>query len=58
MGKQHQTFPGEEPEMPGPAAVPEIRQPSDPREPEIPKEDPQAAPGEFPPENTPPEEGP
>jgi hypothetical protein len=58
MGKQHDTFPNEQPEMPARKETPEINQPSDPTEPEIPKEDPQVVPDEFPPVNDPPEEGP
>jgi len=56
MGKQHDTFPNEQPEMPAPEKKPEINQPSDPREPETPEENPQVVPDEFPPENNPPEE--
>jgi hypothetical protein len=62
MGKQHDTFPNEQPEMPVPKETPEINQPSDPKEtpeinqpsdlkePEAPQEDPQIVPDEFPPE--------
>ena len=53
MGKQHDTFPNEQPEMPAPKETPEINQPSDPKEPEILKEDPQVVPDEFPPDETP-----
>ena len=56
MGKQHDTFPNEQPEMPAPKQTPDIDQPSDPREPETPEENPQVVPDEFPPENNPPEE--
>ncbi|MCR8557257.1 hypothetical protein KXD93_06375 [Mucilaginibacter sp. BJC16-A38] len=58
MGKQHDTFPNEQPEMPVPEKTPEINKPADPREPEIPNEDPQVVPDEFPPEDNPPEESP
>jgi hypothetical protein len=51
MGKQHNTFPNEQPEMPVPNQNPEIKQPSDPKEPEIPKEDPQIIPDELPPDS-------
>jgi hypothetical protein len=50
MGKQHDTFPDEKPKMPMPNDTPEINQPSDPKAPEVPKEDPQVLPDEFPPE--------
>ena len=50
MGKQHETFPWEKPEMPVPEKRPEISQPKDPQEPVIPSEDPQIVPDEFPPE--------
>ncbi len=50
MAKQHDTFPGEQPEMPVPKETPEINQPSDPKEPEVPQEDPQLIPDEYPPE--------
>jgi hypothetical protein len=55
MGKQHDTFPNEQPEMPVPKETPEVRQPSDPKEPVVPKEDPQIVPDEFPPEENSPE---
>ena len=55
MGKQHDTFPNEQPEMPVPKETPEIRQRSDPKEPVVPKEDPQIVPDEFPPEESSPE---
>jgi hypothetical protein len=53
MGKQHETFPGEKPEMPVPEIRPEIGQPKDPVQPEVPQEDPQFVPDEFPPERDP-----
>jgi hypothetical protein len=49
MGKQHDTFPDEKPEIPVPKETPEISQPSDPKEPETPQEDPQIVPDEYPP---------
>jgi len=55
MGKQHDTFPDEKPEMPVRKDTPEIGQPADPEEPEVPQEDPQIAPDEFPPEQDSPE---
>jgi len=58
MGKQHDTFPNEQPEMPAPKQTPDINQPFDPKEPQVPEEDPQVIPDEFPPENNPPEEPP
>ena len=48
MGKQHDTFPGEQPEMPVPKEQPEVGQPSDPKTPEVPQEDPQIVPDEYP----------
>jgi hypothetical protein len=48
MGKQHQTFPGEQPEIPAPKKNAEIKQPADPKEPEIPAEDPDRVPEELP----------
>jgi hypothetical protein len=53
MGKQHETFPGEQPEMPVPVIRPEVGQPKDPVQPEVPQEDPQLVPDEFPPETDP-----
>ncbi|UOE47875.1 hypothetical protein MTO98_26040 [Mucilaginibacter sp. SMC90] len=50
MGKQHDTFPGEAPEMPLPKQTPEINQPSDPNERDVPQEDPQVIPDDLPPE--------
>lgn len=46
MGKQHNTFPEETPQ---PKETPEIRQFTDPNEPEEPHEDPQIIPDDFPP---------
>jgi hypothetical protein len=48
MKKQHRTFPNEQPEMPAPKGVPEVSRPSDPKEPEIPQEDPEQEPDELP----------
>ena len=48
MGKQHDTFPGEQPEMPVKKDVPEINVPADPKAPEIPQEDPGRVPDELP----------
>jgi len=48
MGKQHDTFPGEQPEMPVPGKIPEIKHPEDPKEPEIPQENPEQIPDELP----------
>lgn len=48
MGKQHDTFPGEKPEMPQKRNEPEIKEPADPEEPEIPVEDPEQLPDELP----------
>lgn len=53
MGKQHQTFPGEPEEMPDKKHQPEIIQPDDPKEPEIPEENPDDIPIELPPDKTP-----
>jgi len=58
MGKQHDTFPNEQPEMPELKETPEIEQPFDPLETEVPEENPQVVPDEFPPENNPPDESP
>lgn len=55
MGKQHETYPEEKPEMPVRKDTPEIGQPADPKEPEIPKEDPQTVPDEYPPGQNSPE---
>jgi hypothetical protein len=49
MGKQHDTFPGEQPEMPVPKETPEVNQPSDPRQPEVPQENPDNLLQELPP---------
>jgi hypothetical protein len=51
MGKQHNTFPGEQPEMPVTKDKPEVDQPVDPGSPEIPAEDPDLVPEEVPVEN-------
>jgi hypothetical protein len=56
MGKQHDTFPGEKPEMPVPGETPEINQPSDSKNPDLPQEDPPNIPEEFPAGHYPPEE--
>lgn len=54
MAKQHRTFPGEPQEIPQQPAQPEIDRPHDPKEPEIPQEDNQIVPDEYPPnENSP-----
>jgi hypothetical protein len=53
MGKQHDTFPNEQPEMPVRKEKPEINSPSDPKEPEIPREDPNRLPEELPPVKNP-----
>ncbi len=58
MGKQHNTFPGEQPEMPMRQPRPEVNQPSDPNVPEIPQEDPDRMPQELPPVENPPEDPP
>jgi hypothetical protein len=50
MGKQHDTFPEEKPEMPVRKDTPEIGQPADPKEWESPQEDQQIVPDEYPPE--------
>ncbi|TSJ41062.1 hypothetical protein FO440_15140 [Mucilaginibacter corticis] len=51
MGKQHDTFPNEQPEVPVPKETPEINRPSDPNPAEIPEEDPQIVPDELPDKN-------
>jgi len=56
MGKKHDTFPEEQPEMPVPKERPEITEPADPKMPEIPQEDPQQFPDELPPSDLPKEE--
>ena len=56
MSKKHDTFPGEQPEMPVRTGPPEISQPHDPKDQDVPDEDPQVVPDEFPPEGNPPEE--
>jgi hypothetical protein len=50
MGKQHNTIPNEPEEMPVRKDEPEIKQPADPKVPEIPQEDPDRIPDEVPPE--------
>jgi hypothetical protein len=47
MGKQHDTFQGEQPEMPAIKETPEVSRPDDPNVPEIPEEDPQNVPDEL-----------
>lgn len=49
MGKQHDTFPNEQPEMPVPKETPEVNPASEPKTPQIPWEDPQVIPDEVPP---------
>jgi hypothetical protein len=56
--KKHNTFPGEQPEMPVQPERPEIQQPADPKVPEIPKEDNENLPEELPPVEKPPENQP
>jgi hypothetical protein len=58
MGKQHNTFPNEQPEMPARERAPEVKQPADPKEPEFPEEDPENTPEEFPQKDHPTEEPP
>jgi hypothetical protein len=53
MGKQHDTFPGEQPEMPVPQETPEVSRPADPSGPETPQEAPQTTPDELPPSESP-----
>jgi hypothetical protein len=48
MGKQHDTFLGEQSEMPVPEKKPEVKQPDDPKEPQVPEEDPEQVPKELP----------
>lgn len=55
---KYSTFPGEQPEMPVPGKQPQIERPNDPREPEIPLEDPQREPEELPPGANAPEDPP
>lgn len=55
MGKQHDTFPDEKPEMPERKDTPEIGKPEDPKQPETLKEDPQVVPDEYPPDPESPE---
>ena len=54
--KKHDTFPGEQFEMPVPKVQPEIKQPHDPQEPKVPQEDPRQVPDELPPMESQPEE--
>lgn len=63
MAKEHQTFPGEGQELPKPEIKPEVNRPNGPLQPEIPQEDNQVVPDEYPPNQnstespmTPPEE--
>jgi hypothetical protein len=51
MGKQHNTFPCEQQEMPVTKDIPEVDQPTDPGSPENPAEDPDLIPEEIPVEN-------
>jgi hypothetical protein len=53
MGKQQNTIPAEPQEMPVWQDELEIRQPSDPKVPEIPQEDPQEFPDEITPDEKP-----
>ena len=55
---KHNTFPGEEQEMPKPDKLPEIKPPTDPQEPTVPVEDPQREPEEVPPGTVPAEDPP
>lgn len=48
MGKEHNTFPGEQPEMPVPKEFPEVNQPQDPHQPAVPQESPGMIPEELP----------
>jgi hypothetical protein len=48
MGKQHDTMPNEPQEAPVRPQQPEIRQPNDPKAPDIPQEAPQNEPQEVP----------
>lgn len=57
MSKQHTTIPSEPQEMPERQDTPEIKQPTDPKVPEIPQEDPDRVPDEMPPGEVPPEKG-
>ena len=58
MASKHNTFPGEQQEMPQPQQQPEVNQPSDPKIPETPIENPESIPEELPDENKPREEPP
>jgi hypothetical protein len=55
---KHNTFPGEQPELPVPGKQPEIERPNDPRGPIIPEEDPLREPEELPPGANPHEDPP
>jgi hypothetical protein len=55
---KHKTFPGQQPEIPAPGKKPEIERPYDPKEPEVPEEDPERIPEELPTRANPPEEPP
>ena len=57
MGKQNNTFPDEHPEMPAPKETNEVGRPMDPKEPEIPLEDPERVPDELPQTGNLPEKG-
>ena len=57
MSKQHNTIPNEPQEMPEREDTPEIKQPTDPKVPEIPPEDPDRVPDEIPPGEISPEKG-
>ena len=48
MGKQHNTFPNEQPEMPAEKKIPEVNVPSDPAVREVPQESPAGEPEEMP----------
>ncbi|MDB5060931.1 MAG: hypothetical protein JWP67_774 [Mucilaginibacter sp.] len=50
MSKKHQTIPNEPEEMPDQKKELEIKQPGDPKTPEIPQENPGETPDEIPPE--------
>lgn len=53
MGKQHQTFTNEPQEMPEQTPAPEIKQPTDPQQPEVPQEAPDEVPPEISPDDSP-----
>lgn len=52
MGKQHNTVPNEPAEFPVQPEKPEIQQPSDPGEPQVPEEAPENIPNELPPDES------